>query len=101
MTRRKISELPAAQPTRAKKHGACHRVRHRVSLASTARGAKKTSATRTLSGKAPLKTNRDDLTLQLGAAEARVRELEERLAAVTDRIAWIADRLHSLLEDSR
>ena len=45
------------------------------------------------------KAGRDELQLQLDAAETRVKELEARLAQVTDRIAWIADRLHSLLED--
>jgi hypothetical protein len=42
--------------------------------------------------------SREDLMRQLAEAETRILELEARLRGVTDRIAWIADRLHALLD---
>jgi hypothetical protein len=46
---------------------------------------------------APVVVTRDDLARQLVEAQQRIVELEARLSRVTDRVAWIADRLHAVL----
>ena len=80
-----------------------HSLRHSTLAAVTARATKRSASLKTDAGKSMqsvpgAKSGHADVQRQLTSAEAKIRELEIRLAAVTDRIAWIADRLHSLLE---
>ena len=101
MTRRKNNDVsPAVCPRGAAER---HFIRHSTLAAVTARAIKRSATLKTEPGKSVqrvqgAKSGHADLQRQLTSAEAKVRELEFRLAAVTDRIAWIADRLHSLLE---
>ena len=101
MTRCKNNDVSRA----VRPPGAAERrkIRHKTLAAGTARATKRSTSLKTEPGKsvqrAPgAKSGHADVQRQLTNAEAKVRELEVRLAAVTDRIAWIADRLHSLLE---
>ncbi len=66
-------------------------------MASTARAPKKTSGDKAVGAH----KSREVLERDLAAAEAKIRDMEKRLALVTDRIAWIADRLHSILHDEK
>ena len=101
MRRRKDNEVSwVVRPPRAEKR---HFVRHSTLAAVTARATKRSAPLKTGAGKSlqnvpGAKSGHADVQRQLTSAEAKVTELEVRLAAVTDRIAWIADRLHSLLE---
>ena len=83
----------------------------RSTLAAAANVAKKTAAAKTAGQKsaqtkssARAKANKDadrnEHQRLLAVAEARIKELEVRLANVTDRIAWVVDRLHSVLDDN-
>ena len=73
--------------------------------AAAIKAPKKSASARPTSAKVPRErergaataASREQLLAQLLLANAKVEELEARLANVTDRIAWIADRLHSLL----
>ena len=101
MTRRKTHEQsPMARPPRpARLLGA----RQMTLAAAAGRATKRSPAPKTGVAKsmqlAPAsKPGREDPLERLANAEAKVKDLEGRLAAVTDRIAWITDRLHSLLE---
>lgn len=77
--------------------------RHK-SAAARSRGVKKTApaAAKPVRRAAQLDgLTEAELRDRLLAAETRVKELEARLATVSDRIAWTVDRLHSLLDDER
>jgi hypothetical protein len=45
--------------------------------------------------------SREALERDLATAEIKIKEMEKRLALVTDRIAWVADRLHSILDEKK
>jgi hypothetical protein len=71
---------------------------HRTIAAASGRVSKKSTLLRTPIKGSP-QASREDLERQLAEAELRILELEARLNGVTDRIAWIADRLHQVLDD--
>jgi hypothetical protein len=79
----------------------------RVMPASTARAPKKLGgekADREKTNRAKessVPKSREMLLRDLTVAEAKINDLEKRLALVTDRIAWVADRLHSILADKK
>ena len=75
----------------------------RLSLAAAIKPVKKTAALKPVSGKREPATavpTARSLPETLAEAHARIRALEARLDEVTNRIAWVSDRLHSLLEDT-
>jgi hypothetical protein len=78
-------------------------VRYTTLPATSGRVTKKSTllrpAARAAAKVAPVVAPHDDLERQLAEAEARIVALEARLNTVTDRVAWIADRLHALLSD--
>ena len=82
----------AQRPARTKASGA-----RPVAMAALSRAPKKVGSVAETAGvRSPEGLERDLL-----AAQARIKELENRLAGVTDRIAWITDRLHSLLDTEK
>jgi hypothetical protein len=78
-------------------------VRYTTLPATSGRVTKKSTllrpAARATAKVMPVVAPQDDLERQLAEAKARIVELEARLNSVTDRVAWIADRLHVLLSD--
>jgi hypothetical protein len=74
-------------------------VRHRTAAAASGRSPKKTAMARIVAGASGKAAAQGELERQLAEAEVRILELEARLNGVTDRVAWIADRLHALLSE--
>ncbi len=89
-------------PSKANVGGAAA-MRHKTLAATSGRATKKSTLlrpdTRTAAKVVPVVASRVDLERQLADAEAQILELQARLNTVTDRVAWIADRLHGLLSD--
>lgn len=48
---------------------------------------------------AALEQERDRLAAELAAAKARIAKLEEARSQVVNRIDWVIDSLHNLIED--
>jgi len=46
-----------------------------------------------------LKRERDSLRKELGLAKTRIKELEQANTQAVNRIDWVIDSLHNLLED--
>jgi len=68
------------------------------------RVAKKTPPQASLSGEAPfdaisqLERERNELRAQLAAAVARIQQLESQRVEVLNRIDWVIDSIHNILE---
>jgi len=52
-------------------------------------------------GISALERERDSLKAELEVARARIAELEQQRELVVNRIDWIIDSLHSLIEDDQ
>ena len=91
MKRRRDMKLAPVKPSRSDGESGTKR----QSVAAATRSAPKKTAPAKL---APETKSPDALQRDLAAADAKIRDLENRLALATDRIAWIADRLHSILD---
>jgi chromosome segregation ATPase len=73
--------------------------RDRKAPRATARGGQRASpAAREADEIARLERERDGLKEALAAAETRIGELERQRKEILDRIDWVLDSLHSLLE---
>ena len=69
--------------------------------AAPAPSAKPLPAGKIEAGLAAIERERDELKAALADAEARIKDLDARQADIANRIAWVLDSLHSVLDERK